>query len=577
MLRKIKIKISVSLILVLAVLPFSLSGLDPSFTGKMSQELYSHQYNSTTTALLSDWSGYVPEAERFNLYILPITNSSGEMKVRFKEARLEGLGISLPTLEENRWVKTTSLYGKVSDWELTEFLTLRDRALQRFLKGTVEKEEEERYQRYILRIKDVVEKVYQEGKAYEPILVSLVPPKGLSFGDYLLTLTFERESSSVSKDKGVFSISTTLSILSLPNRPGWFRGDFHLHSIYSDGTYNLVQIRDNILSGRGYNIAYMTDHAGKDQSKYLHRSTCLCGNWISPPCNVNNTWSCYNTNCQRVSTTSLSFFPGAEISTSLDEHALAYGLNSLTMYDLQHPAQTVINNINANAPSNPSSAGIAHPVLTGGNPYYWRTWTVTQYRGFELVSEDSGHIAIDSLTHPRWRSEVTRLLPHTFNNQGFPSVRTGSDFHFHPIPGYKQYYTYLLLPTDWANLTWSSRKSWVDFSLHRGRTVASYHGSLGAFALNGQAVGSVLKGVSPGSTLNLHIVLHPARTGSYNIYIFRGDLLEQVKTYNESLDAGSERVWTDTINFPGGNQFYWLYISGPDYVTTSPIFVTSDP
>lgn len=539
------------------------------------------QSDKVVTILLQDYNSYVPEAEKWNFYLTPISTFFFEVEVRFKEVKLESLGHTLLPLEEKNWVKANSLFGRIEHQELKDFISLR----HRLLKGEEPKlneRDKELYTQTLGRIYREIEYLAKDKKLYEPIFLSLPAPK-LDFGDYLLSFTFETRSPSNPKEVNTFEVHTIVSILSLPNRPGWFRGDFHLHSIYSDGTCNLVQIRDNILSGKGYNIVYMADHAGKNQSEYLHRSTCLCGNWITPPCSANSTWSCYNTNCQRVSTSSISFLPGGEISTNLDEHSLGYGMNTLTMYDLQHPAQTVINNINANAPSNPSSAGIAHPVLTGGNPYFWQSWTVTSYRGFELISGDSGHIAIDSPTHPRWRSELDRLISQSLNGGGFPSVRTGSDFHFPSLP-YKQYYTYLLLPSNWTDLSWNQKKSWVDFSLHRGRTVASYRGSLGVFAINGQAIGSVLRGVSAGTNLNFTGALHATIGGDYHLYIFRGNLLEQVYYEKRNLTAGSSYEFSFSRTFTGGNQYYWLYVVGPpgvleaqDYITSSPIFITSSP
>ena len=325
--------------------------------------------------------------------------------------------------------------------------------------------------------------------------------------------------------------------------PVWTPADLHIHSAVADGgPYTPVQLA-SFLAQKGYRIGYITDEpVGWGRTASSIPAT-MSGD--GDPNNVLAlaTWTQYSGAVSNASTTHVAMFPGVEISASNTErthtsqhngHALAYGIGNLTgsstfeMTGLRYNwflPNTLLNNINNNNPTRPSSAAIAHPYIVapwGGHP--WNVWgaaLTARYDGFELMTAGQPNFSPSYTPIVKWREELVHRLPGTFNGGGFPSARTGSDYGNHKwgwVVHDISYFTYLglpSLPSDMRNLSQAS----VDQTLRAGRTVASRLGGVASLRLRNtqgvlQEIGSQF--VMPvGSALSGDIVLRAALSGNY--------------------------------------------------------------
>ncbi len=365
---------------------------------------------------------------------------------------------------------------------------------------------------------------------------------------------------SVATEDRTATATVTVAVRTLPTDPDWSPGDFHLHSSdFSDGHKTLTELAA-LLRDSGYKIGYITDHSDGIAAKG---------------------WSAYTTAVDKASLAGvLKLYPGAEITVGTgypfvaNGDVLAYGVSSLTGLENQiHTPQTEIDNVLSNNPSGPSSPGIAHPT---GSPS-WGDWTVLRYRGFELMSGIQTSFADTASPMVRWRSELTRLLANTFAYGYFASARTGSDYHALPLESYPGYVTWI------RTANWSTKGS-VDSALSVGQTVASRKGGLAYMRIDYGAtiaqVGGKLTGVPANSTLQIRVTIKPIETGTYTIKIYRDNNAQLIYSSTQSYTAGttynpfSPSTYLN-YTFPGGSHYYFLYISGPDYIYTSPIFVKS--
>jgi len=298
-------------------------------------------------------------------------------------------------------------------------------------------------------------------------------------------------------------------------------------------------------------------------------------------------WSTYATSIIGASISgAVSLYPGAEVTLGYWDYSdpyvpvfvtqgdcLAYGINSLTgLTNKLYSPQTGIDNVLNNYPSGPSSPAIAHPT---GNPS-WTDWTVVRYRGLELMSGTLQTQFSDTASPMvRWRSELSRLLSNTFTYGYFASARTGSDWHQLPLESHAGYVTWL------RTSSWSTKSS-VDSRLSAGQTVASRRGGLAymsiVYGTTTKQIGERLTGVPTGSTLKLYVTIKPVETGTYTVYIYRDNKAQLTYSSTQSFTAGgtynpfSPSSYLN-YTFPGGSHYYFVYISGPDYMYTSPIFI----
>lgn len=370
----------------------------------------------------------------------------------------------------------------------------------------------------------------------------------------------------VSVDVGGESREVTVLVLSrnLPSDPSWSPAELHIHTDTSDGHSTPDDIA-TLYSSAGYRVAYITDHSDGIAA---------------------DGWAAYASNVSGASITGvISLYPGAEVEVgtfTYDEfgnpifhgagHSLAYGVASLTgLTNRLYTPQGEIDQVLNNNTSGPSSPAIAHPYNL---VYTWTDWTVLRYRGMELMADLQTNFADTASPMVKWRAELTRLLANTFTYGYFASARTGGDFHGDVADTVPTYVTWL------RTGSWSSKSS-VDSAIYNGRTVASRMGGLGYMTIGYNTttkyVGDRLTGVPTGATLKLSIVFKPVQTGTYTIKVWRNNKQTEIFTYTAAYSGGYTYYpcTNYTFTFPGGSNYYSLYISGPDYIYASPIFVKS--
>ncbi|HHV19153.1 MAG TPA: PHP domain-containing protein [Thermoanaerobacterales bacterium] len=354
-----------------------------------------------------------------------------------------------------------------------------------------------------------------------------------------------------------YAFTTEVYVFSLPSHPNWNPAELHAHSNFSDGTKKLVEMRD-IYKNKGYKILYMTDHSNMLQKKG---------------------WSNYTKAVFEATPNDLQgikLYPGTELTVKYKNpdsgdvqygDLLAYGIKDLKgLENRVHSPQVGINNILANNPDI-SSPAIAHPYRI---TFSRLDWLVYKYRGFEVISGIQMNFSDSASPMIKWRSELTRLLSDTFKHGYFASARTAGDYHARGET-VKDYVTYL------GTKSWSAKSS-VDLSLYNGKTIASRYGGLGYFELiHGRTtteIGDKLTGVAAGETLILEFTFKPIKSGEYTITIYQDDKQEKIYTTSKSYNAGGTYTSRNDFVFPGGQHYYYLYISGSDYVYSSPIFVS---
>jgi hypothetical protein len=373
--------------------------------------------------------------------------------------------------------------------------------------------------------------------------------------DYPITLTVDV--AGTPQEVTVLVLSRTL-----PSDSSWSPAELHIHTDTSDGHSTPANIA-TLYSSAGCRVAYVTDHSDGIATK---------------------TWATYSSGVTGASIAGvISLYPGAEVEVgtfTYDEfgnpifnaagHCLAYGVASLTgLTNRLYTPQGEIDNILNNYTSGPSSPAIAHPY----NLFYtWTDWTVLRYRGMELMADLQTNFSDTASPMVKWRAELTRLLSNTFTYGYFASARTGGDFHGRVTDTVPTYVTWL------RTGSWSSKSS-VDSAIYNGQTVASKMGGLGymtiAYNTTTKYVGDRLTGVPTGATLKLSVVFKPVQSGTYTIKVWRNNKQTEVFTHTGSYTGGStyNPCTNYSFSFPGGSNYYYLYISGPDYIYSSPIFI----
>ncbi|MCL6450416.1 MAG: hypothetical protein K6T75_03880 [Acetobacteraceae bacterium] len=341
-----------------------------------------------------------------------------------------------------------------------------------------------------------------------------------------------------------------VGIAAYPAEGLWVAGDLHLHSDYSDGWDDIATLVSD-WEYYGYSFIYLTDHS----------------NSVGPY------WSSYVSECQSSSTSNCAAFPGTETDVTTGGHMTAFGVaNTSGLGQGVYSGQQAIDNANSNNPSQPSSACIAHPTNL---LYSWGDWTVRRYRGIEIMAAYQLSFGPDASPMARWRSETQRLLQDTFRYGYMPSVRTGSDWHNWLVSSIA-FGTYTYVPSDWLSKAWADKKKDVDAALHAGRTVASNWGSCALLRINGNPIGTVMEGVAAGTNLSFVVKLYPSYTDTYRVRVYRSNMAQVLFDTTVSLSAGSYKEWTFNHSFPGGDQWYWVYVSNGDDVYTTPIYVSSN-
>jgi hypothetical protein len=365
----------------------------------------------------------------------------------------------------------------------------------------------------------------------------------------------------ISNGVSTTTVHMTAQVRALPTDSQWVPADLHLHSTWSDGHLSPYDIKVNIRT-MGYQVLYFTDHCDLTY-----------GDWVP-----------YSSELAALCDSNIKLYPGAEmtvVETVLDPDGewrtytrgdlLAHGIKDLTdILNRYWNPQTGINKINSNDPGK-SSASIAHPY---GNPS-WTGGEVNNYRGYEIMS--GLQLSFDENCNPvtKWKSELTRTMSSAFSGTGFPSPRTGSDWHQSIVDPVHPGYVTWIGTSQWGN------KTEVDRALYNGYTIASRKGGLGYFTLsNGstsKSVGQTWSGVPTGSTLTINVTFKPAEAGTYSIKVYQYNSATNTTStafsHTAPFSAGGTHQFSKDVSFPGSSNYYYLYISGPDYIYSSPIYV----
>jgi len=256
----------------------------------------------------------------------------------------------------------------------------------------------------------------------------------------------------INQDNSEFTLSKEVNLIylnSLSSQEGWYPGDGHMHTNYSDGFWNTIGMRRNQAYNSDLKWIIITDHGWN----YL----------------VNN-WNNYKTECtnaQKV-TPNITVCPGEEIATSdTDSHYLSYKMDNINTplldhtYDRYGTIYWVLNN---------GALGfVAHPYWT---PSTWTDWhDYTGLRGIELIS---GNNVVDDTQLQEWDDYLRNNLSNTMrdSNHRFCVGLGNSDEHIGEI-GYIMTYIY----TGSSQPPGTYRPS-VYNALERGRATASSDGSL---------------------------------------------------------------------------------------------------
>ncbi len=189
------------------------------------------------------------------------------------------------------------------------------------------------------------------------------------------------------------------------NAPGWFRGDNHTHSTFSDGTNS---IEENVRYARDLGLSFIT---ATDHNTITHFSE------------VNRLSNLYK---------DMVIMGGDEITTSRG-HCLAYNINTVVPWNLtQYTEQKIIDSVNKQTNSlGRAFAYIAHP----NDPNYnWRNLNLTNLRGLEVWNSynlDFNFKDKESLkTFAQWDSLniLGRKLFGIANSDAHSSINVGANF-----------------------------------------------------------------------------------------------------------------------------------------------------
>jgi alpha-tubulin suppressor-like RCC1 family protein len=287
-----------------------------------------------------------------------------------------------------------------------------------------------------------------------------------------------------------FSTMAVLSNTSLPEHDGWHAGDSHVHtgwgdwppkgaspetSGYSDGSETVENLA-TIASNHEMDWLILTDHTKYDLGTY-HRA-------------LQDYWSDYVTACATVSTSLITVLPGQEVSTKVDSHYLAYGMNrAIDNKTLSEEKMvTTVNTAN-------SFGVVAHPF---NSLYGWNDWEVLEKnRGLEIIS--SGPF-VNEQALSRWDGLLAAKLPETSDDPDhlFPVATAGSDIH-----GDLSYFGRIMnyLYTGSSNTPNSSQ---VYDALKHGRVVVSTDGSIATMNVNGAVSGGYIE-VASGDSLEVQL------------------------------------------------------------------------
>lgn len=345
----------------------------------------------------------------------------------------------------------------------------------------------------------------------------------------------------------VSTISQTTNLFyltSLPSQWGWYPGDGHIHSGWSDGDSYIPSIVSTAVN-RGLQWSIMTDHAGDTAHSPLQDRL------------ESSDWTSYGGDCTSAQTTyGITVCPGEELATQEGtggSHLLTYK-NSAYAASYDPAPQTLIDRAN-----NAGGFGIiAHPY----NPSFkWDGWydgSYTGFRGFEVIS--SGY-TVNNTDIGNWDYYLRSHLSATMQdpNHRFCVGLANSDFHSSLYSFLGKNVTYIY--TGSGSPPGSSRTS-VYSALENGRVCASSDGSL------------VVHKITTGGTYLPGYYMQKSAADYINVNVYATSAVSippggyadiRITT---SVGTTSERIYGQTTI----NKDYSLYVAADTYVRVQVTF-----
>lgn len=309
------------------------------------------------------------------------------------------------------------------------------------------------------------------------------------------------------------SVQVPIRFSALPEVPGWYGGDGHVHTQWSPDVVLLpISRRVRYARNNGFGFIIITDHED----------------------GVGEAWSRPGGYCAQCRAAEEEYgipvLPGIEIDTSVGGHCLAYWL------DEDAPSAPANGKLDARGllreierHNYPRSYGVvAHPFALRQK---WRDWTVENFVGLEIINRSRKS---SSQAVAKWFELLHRDLPRTLRTGKFVVGLANSDCHNLQEPGGRGFTWIRPLgaqpvretgtgdaPDTPKRSTLTREDVWR--TLRQGRAVASGSKDLGFFTLNGAGIGEIASAFA-GSTLSFTFEWHPAggRT-CRKITLFSGD------------------------------------------------------
>jgi len=363
-----------------------------------------------------------------------------------------------------------------------------------------------------------------------------------------------------SLDGSISTISQTTNLFyltSLPSQCGWYPGDGHLHSNWSDGN-SLVSSVAATASNRGLKWTIITDHAGDT----AHPTTPSGQSRLEA-----SEWTTYGGTgpfgCTYAQTTSgITVCPGEELATNEGppgSHLLSYKNSSYAASFPTSPPgnlkQGLINNAN-----NAGGFGIiAHPY---NSSFSWSDWHDDPYTGFRGIELISNGTVVDATQIADWDSYLRGHLSATMQdpNHRFCVGLAGSDFHNTWVSDYlgaNMNYIY----TGSSTPPGSSRTS-VYSALENGRVCASSDGSL------------LVHKITTGGVYLPGYYMQKAAAGYINVNVYASSVMSIPPSgyadiaITTATGTTSERIYGQTTI----SKDYSLYVASDTYVRVQVTF-----
>lgn len=391
----------------------------------------------------------------------------------------------------------------------------------------------------------------------EDLNIKIEPPDFINIKIKIIFLNPDNSTTSIDKETTLFYLT------SLPSQWGWYPGDGHMHTTYSDGGSTIMQRRDQAYNS-GLKWIIITDHG-----------------WSY----IINNWNQYKTDCTNAQnkTPNITVCPGEEIATSdTDSHYLSYKMDNCAplldhTYDRYGTIYWVI--------YNGLIGFVAHPYST---PYTWEDWynydAYINYdnsgpRGIELIS--GGYVISDTEIQD-WDNFLKNHLSVTMKDSKhrFCVGLGNSDEH-----GYWPYLLYLGKKMTYIYTGSSSPpgtyRTGVYNAIERGYATASSDGSLLIHKITTGGTylpGYYIKKSSAGYvTVNIYAkrVISQCDEATIKIVTIDGTLIDYISNQYEINKNYSIYVNRDT--YVRAEITFYDSTNGYSYCFSNPIFIDFPP